>query len=304
MISLRQSVAWRINIAHRAGLRASHFTFNPVAGLLPKKSVSAVLCGRNDNYTPDFKERLATCLDWAFARGLAEAVWVEWNPPAEQPLLAIELTRKYPSLRAFVVSERIHREVCANPAFKLMEYHAKNVGIRRATTEWVCGTNADIIWGADVFPWFSLLRSGVVYQTQRVDFRWSGEPVKPGLLRERIRHLNYYRDDYVPLDGAGDFTLAERSLWFRVGGYDEVMRKQKKHCDSRGVYQFLAHGATVARIGRTYHMDHPNSSGYGSFAKDGVEIDRQAGVPYRNLDNWGLADVRETPLQDRVWLLE
>ena len=304
MITFRQSILWRINIARLAALRAAHAGFNPVAALLPKQGVSAVLCGRNDNYTPDFKERLETCLDWAFARGLAEAVWVEWNPPAQQSLLATELTRKYPRLRAYVVPERIHREACGNPAFKLMEYHAKNVGIRRVSTEWICGTNSDIIWGADVFPWFSLLRSGVVYQTRRIDFQWKGEPVTPALLRDPARRLKFYRDDYVPLDGAGDFILAERSRWFRVRGYDESMRKQKLHCDSRGVYQFLASGAKVARIGTTFHMDHSNSSQRGVFAKDGVDLSPQEGIPYQNPDSWGFAEARETLLQERVWVLE
>ena len=304
MITLRQSIMWRVNIARRVLLRGTHAVGNPLAGILPKKQVAAVLCGRNDNYTADFKERLETCLEWAFANGLAEAVWVEWNPPPENPYLALELTRRFPRLKAYVVSPRIHAEVCQNPAFKLMEYHAKNVGIRRASAEWVCGTNSDIIWGDDVFPWFSLLRSGVVYQTQRVDFRWQGEAVTPALLREPARRLRFYADHYVPLDGAGDFTLAERAFWNKVRGYDEALRKQKKHCDSRGVYQFLAHGAKVVRIGRTYHMDHSNSSERGSFAKDGVAFEADAGVPYRNADNWGLAEAREKPIQDRVWRLE
>lgn len=304
MISLRQSILWRVNIARRYAHRTAHVVLNPVAGLLPPKTVAAVLCGRNDNYTPDFKDRLCTCLDWAFANGLSEAVWVEWNPPTGALLFAEMLTRQFPKLRAYVVPKHLHDAICENPAFGLMEYHAKNVGIRRAKTDWICCTNADIIWGIDVFPWFSLLRQNTVYQTQRVDFRWTGERVTAGLLRDKARCLKFHHDDYVPLDGPGDFTLAERSLWFHIKGYDESLRKHKKHCDDRGVYQFLAHGASVARIGRTFHMDHPNSASYGTFAKDGIEFPRQQGIPYRNPENWGLADASEVEIAERVWKLE
>jgi len=82
------------------------------------------------------------------------------------------------------------------------------------------------------------------------------------------------------------------------------MRKQKRHCDSRGVYQLLASGARVVRIGTTFHMDHSNSSERGVFAKDGTDLSPQQGIPYQNPEDWGLADARETLLQERVWMLE
>ena len=304
MISLRQSVIWRINIARRASLRAAHVVLNPVAGLLPKKGMSAVLCGRNDNYTRDFKERIDTCLDWAFANGLAEAIWVEWNPPEGVPLFAEHLTKRFPQLRAYVVPKRFHDEISENPAFGLMEYHAKNVGIRRASTDWICCTNADIIWGPDVFPWFSLLRKNVVYQTQRVDFRWTGEPITTSLVRDQSRILKRYRTDYIPIEGPGDFTLAHRAHWFRATGYDESLRKQKGMCDNRGIHQLLAMGGKLVRVGTIFHMDHSNSSVHGVTPKDGIPFDAERGVPYKNADAWGLADAREKLLQDRVWMLE
>jgi hypothetical protein len=304
VISLRQSITWRLNIARQASLRAAHVGLNPLAGLLPKRGVSAVLCGRNDNYTPDFKERIDACLDWAFANGLTEAIWVEWNPPEGVPLFAEHLTTRFPRLRAYVVPKQFHEEICENPAFGLMEYHAKNVGIRRANTDWICCTNSDIIWGPDVFPWFSLLRKNVVYQTQRVDFRWAGEAVTPTLLEDQSRLLKRYRTDYIPIEGPGDFTLAHRTHWFRATGYDEALRKQKRWCDDRGIHQLLAVGGKLVRIGTIFHMDHANSCHHGAKPQHGVEFNPEAGVPYRNADNWGLANARETLIQDRVWMLE
>jgi len=304
MISLRQSIAWRVHIARRTGLRAAHAGINPLAGLLPKKGVSAVLCGRNDNYTPDFKERIDTCLSWAFANGLAEAVWVEWNPPVGAPLFAEQLTARFPRLRSYVVPMRFHEEICENPAFGLMEYHAKNVGIRRASTDWVCCTNADIIWGPDVFHWFSLLRKNVVYQAQRVDFRWTGEAVTIHLLKDPSRHLKRYRTDYIPIEGPGDFTLAHRTHWLMATGYDEALRKQKRWCDDRGIHQLLAVGGKLARIGTVFHMDHSNSTAHGATAKDGITFEAEEGVPYQNPEDWGLARAREKQIGDRIWLLE
>ena len=304
MISLKQSVMWRVNIARRAALRAAHVGLNPLAGLLPKQGVSAVLCGRNDNYTPDFKERIDTCLDWAFANGLAEVIWVEWNPPEGVPLFAEDLTRRFPRLKAYVVSKRFHQEINENPAFGLMEYHAKNVGIRRASTDWICCTNADIIWGPDVFPWFSMLRKNVVYQTQRVDFRWSGEPVTPALLSEGGRQLKRYRTDYIPIEGPGDFTLAHRMHWFKATGYDEALRKQKRWCDDRGIHQLLAVGGRLARVGTIYHMDHANSSHHSTGAHHGIEFNPEAGLPYRNGADWGLAGASQRSIGERIWMLE
>lgn len=295
---------FRVNAARRWSQWASHRAFNPAAGLMPKRAVSAVLCGRNDNYTPDFKERIDTCLDWAFGNGLAEVIWVEWNPPEGAPLLAEDLTRRFPRLRAYVVPKRFHDDISENPAFGLMEYHAKNVGIRRASTDWICCTNADIIWGPDVFPWFSLLRKNVVYQTQRVDFRWTGETVTVPLLEDRSRHLKHYRTDYIPIEGPGDFTLAHRDHWFRATGYDESLRNHRRWCDDRGIHQLLAVGGRLGRIGTTYHMDHANSSNHSVSPHHGIEFNPEAGLPYRNQPDWGVGKAGSRAIGERIWMLE
>jgi hypothetical protein len=304
MISLRRSIAWRLTIYNRLWRRLFHLGAAPLAALFPKQSVTAVLCGRNDGYTPDFLNRVRTCLAWAFRHGLTGAVWVEWNPPVGVPLLARELTRCFPRLRAYEVPGSVHEQACQNPAFGLMEYHAKNVGIRKARTDWVCCTNADIIWGPDTFPWFSALRRGKVYQTRRIDFDWTGENISTRLLVQRQRYRRVYRDDCVPLDGAGDFTLATAEMWHQAQGYDESLRSHRFNCDSRGVLQLIAHGAELVRIGTVFHMDHGNSSANGWRPTNGQRFDYRAGLPYKNNDDWGLAAAREVEIGDRIWRLE
>jgi hypothetical protein len=43
----------------------------------------------------------------------------------------------------------VHQRICQNPNVNLLEYHAKNVGIRRAQSPWIISTNADAAIGLD-----------------------------------------------------------------------------------------------------------------------------------------------------------
>src|SRR5581483_3498466 len=79
-----------------------------------------------------------------------EVVFVEWNPPPDRELLSIELARKFDCLRAYVVAPEIHESICRNVHVPLLEYHAKNVGIRRALSPWIMATNADAAVGFDI----------------------------------------------------------------------------------------------------------------------------------------------------------
>lgn len=89
----------------------SHLRTN---GHRQRPSVTAVVAGRNDDYMPDFAERLAATIDWNSRYLAQETIFVEWNPPADRELLSPRLVQRFPGLRGFVVSREIHQELCEN----------------------------------------------------------------------------------------------------------------------------------------------------------------------------------------------
>jgi hypothetical protein len=285
--------AWR-GVTHYSRLRGHSLDGRP--------RVAAVLVGRNDDYMPDFRERLVACLEWNTRYLVSEVVFVEWNPPADRDLLAHHLTERFPSLRAYVVPAATHDRICQNPAVKLLEYHAKNVGIRRAQAPFIFVTNADAAVGLDSVSHLqsSEIPPDVVWTAERIDIPWKES------AQDRIRlvdSLRYRR--VIPYDpyGTGEFALASRDRWHRARGYDEKMVRHRIGCDVRGVAQMVAQGATIARAGTVLHLTHPTSCTERIMPHHG-EYATKEGLPYRNPDDWGLGDATEVPLGPRVWRIE
>lgn len=263
--------------------------------------IAAVTVGRNDDYMSDFRERLLATIEWNVRYLVSEVVFVEWNPPADRELLSPELTRRFECLRAYVVPPEIHEQICKNPNLKLLEYHAKNVGIRRAQSPWIISTNADAAVGLDSVN--TLLNCdldpNVLWTAARCDIPWREDQQKEigfwGSLR--YRRLN----PYVPL-GTGEFCLASRELWHRARAFDEELVRHRIGCDIRGTAQMLAHDATVRRVGTVLHLTHPTSCTENIQPHHGEEATPD-GVPYQNSDDWGLGNCREVELAERVWEL-
>ena len=262
---------------------------------------TAVTVGRNDDYMADFRERLIATISWNTKYLVDEFIFIEWNPPADRELLSLELANKFPCLRAYVVPPEIHQRVCENRNLNLLEYHAKNVGIRRAQSPWIISTNADAAVGLDSVNMLlnSELDENVLWTADRCDIPWrESQQTDIGFLGSlRYRRLN----PYVPL-GTGEFCLASRTLWHRARGFDEQMVKHRYGCDIRGTAQMVALGGSIRRVGTVLHLTHPTSCTEGIQPHHG-ETATPDGVPYHNPDDWGLGNASEVKIAERVWQL-
>lgn len=267
-----------------------------------RPAVAAVVVGRNDDYMSDFAARLYATLEWNIRYLVDEVVFVEWNPPGDRELLSYDLTRRFKGLRAFVVPAATHQRICENENIKLLEYHAKNVGIRRAQSPWIMSTNADAAVGLDAVN--TLLGSSpdpeVVWTAERFDIPWREDrQTRIGLLDSmRYRRLIPYQ-----ALGTGEFCLAAKKLWHQVRGFDERMLKHRIGCDRRGTAQMRAHGGKIKRVGTVLHLTHPTSCTESVQPHHG-ELATIEGVPYQNGSDWGLGNRREIQLDERVWQIE
>lgn len=266
-----------------------------------RPSITAVMVGRNDDYMADFRERLYATIDWSTRYLIDRVIFVEWNPPADRELLAYGLTEKFKMLRAYVVPPKIHQTINRNPNLQLLEYHAKNVGIRRAETPWVLATNADAAPSMSLINKIldTRLEPNVVWTAERIDIKWDENRQREISLMGSLRYHRFI--PYEPM-GTGEFALAARDLWHRARGYDESLVKHKIGCDIRGIAQILAHGGQIKKAGTVLHLQHPTSCVEGVRAFHG-EMATVEGVPYQNDEGWGLGNAREVPLADRVWQL-
>jgi hypothetical protein len=267
-----------------------------------RPQVAAVVVGRNDDYMSDFRERLYATIEWNIRYLVGEVVFVEWNPPADRELLGLGLTERFRCLRVYVVPPETHLRICENQNIKLLEYHAKNVGIRRANSPFIMVTNADAAVGLDTVNTLmsASLDPKVAWTAERVDISWrEDQQDEIGLLGS----LSYRR--VIPYNhlGTGEFCLAAKELWHEIRGYDELMVKHRIGCDVRGTAQMLAHGATIKKTGTVLHLAHPTSCTENIQPHHG-EMAIVEGVPYHNGGEWGLGNCREVQLAERVWRLE
>ena len=201
-----------------------------------------------------------------------------------------------------MVPAEIHQRICENENIKLLEYHAKNVGIRRAQSPWIMSTNADAAVGLDTVNTLlgGNLDPEVIWTAERFDIPWrEDQQRKIGLLDSlRFRRL-------IPYEalGTGEFCLAAKELWHRVRGFDEQMLRHRIGCDRRGTAQMRAHGAKIKRVGTVLHLTHPTSCTESVQPHHG-ELATIEGVPYENDSDWGLGDRSEIQLDERVWRIE
>ena len=142
--------------------------------------ISIVATTRNDNHGGDLLRRTSAFINSIYYQAQkhqlpVELILVEWNPPAEKPLLH-EVLPVPPvgcpvTLRFIVVPSDIHRQYKTAAAIPLYQMIAKNVGIRRAKGEFILCTNIDILFTDELFIAFSKkqLQKEHFYRANRCD---------------------------------------------------------------------------------------------------------------------------------------
>ena len=104
-----------------------------------------------------------------------ELIIVEWNPPADEPLLKDVLTQPAldvpVTLRIIMVPSELHNTYRFASSMALYQMIAKNVGLRRAKGEFVLCTNIDILFSDQCFDVFAQqnLEKGKFYRSNRCD---------------------------------------------------------------------------------------------------------------------------------------
>jgi hypothetical protein len=238
-----------------------------------KPYVSVVIVGRNDDYGQDFLTRIN-----AFVRSLDhqvrahanlwELVVVEWNPEPGRPGLAeVIQSTQHLSVRVITVPPDLHGTV--GGASPVLEFHAKNVGIRRARGEFVLVTNPDILFSQGLIDEIAQrkLRVDTVYRTDRYDFVTDGiadvaaedlmdfalantfvmhgmsdaasvsMPIEPGQRTWDDLSVSVSEPGVWHTNGCGDFMLAAREAFYTVRGLYETV-EHRWHIDSISLFRF------------------------------------------------------------------
>ena len=268
--------------------------------MVPK--FSFIVTGRNDSYDGNFNERLSIAL----RRNIksfpeAEFIFVEWNPYLDHPLVCTKLKNLFGDrIKYYVVHPKYHKYYCNIDGF--LEYPPKNVGVRRATGEYLCCTNSDIIFCPDLVNTLKTkkLDPAILYRATRIDISPEYLHVAFPLPKE-----HKLEENYGPTNAAGDFLLMHRDLWFETTAYCEEYPWQRLHKDAQIVYLLDRRGHRIENIGSMTHWRHPSSWSNGKCrAKVGdVNWNFQECGYKKNKSTWGLTFAEEVNEDGIIWLV-
>jgi hypothetical protein len=278
------------------------------------KTIEAIILGRNDDYEPGWADRLQAVLAYNRERLAGtqfeyRAVFVEWNPPPDRPLLAPELVARFPFVRGIVVEAAVHKSLSRARQPMMMNFPV-NAAIRTSSADFLVITGGDILLGEKLCRRLTDgIRPGCLYRAERVniepdlDFAHLTPRTVEDLAKvvsiDTCREPPYDKPPYT--NASGDFIMMDRTALAGLRGMDESINFARLHLDSRMTTNALLAGLDCELLGRIFHISHMRSfSRMWSTYSDHQYI-WDSGLPYLNGENWGLADRRWRCLADWLW---
>jgi hypothetical protein len=271
---------------------------------------SMVVVGRNDNYGGDFSDRLKATIDWNYNHVPGcELIYIEWNRIDDRPSDTEWISKRYPNSKCFIVPTSIHQLYSTNPKIPMMEYFAKNMGIREASNDWVFLINADVFLGANTISRLNKLNRSKVYGTHYVNIKWENDPISKKYFDDSKYELSRFSTNNTLDSVVGNFILTHKDNWMKATGYDERKTDVRDGVDFNGLMQLLHLGLETMVLGDHYHLDHQESRIYGYNDTHGDASERMklldlSNIPYKNNENWGLRNYSKKLIAERVWELQ
>lgn len=247
-------------------------------------NLSIIIVGRNDNHRGNFNSNLQQWI-WNTHTLLpnAEIILVDWNQLSnEKPLAKAVSWPNNIDAKVIIVPAQVHNSIINPLGVPLLEYWAKNVGIRRASGRFILSTNTDTLLSDYLAEEISQdLDNDTWWRANRIDvepdiptdmrlpwpefhqltingqwgsYKYNSFDIKgytTAALR-RVRRHWIYRCWKVPHEnGAGDFLLAPKLIWELVGGWPQL--DIQTHSDAIMTCQM--HKVTPGKIflGPLYH---------------------------------------------------
>ena len=280
--------------------------------------ISAIIISRNDNYGGHLAERAIYAINSAIAT-YDEVFYIDWNSETHSLLYDIKNDLQLNgNLKHIVITPEIASILTNNDpqAQKCCEVLARNIGIRRATGDYIVSTNIDIIHPKreDIETIIKNSDDNTFITLSRREMTWDiikefhGGELKYSewdKLRDHIYINSEERkdeektmagDDYSIINCCGDFQLASKHVWNTVKGFEEKMI-YACYPDTNVQKKAVLNGFGLEAVFTIplYHMSHAGMENDGSSPSKQKYNDPWEWVEFfeesQNTDDWGLKDV-------------
>ena len=282
--------------------------------------ISAVIISRNDNYGGHLNERAIYAINSAI-NTYDEVFYIDWNSETHSLLYDIKDNLQLKgNLKHIVITPEVASILTNNDpqAQKCCEVLARNIGIRRATGDYIVSTNIDIIHPKreDIENIINSSNNNTMYTLSRREVTWDIiKEFHGGKMNfnewDKLRDYIYINseerivkektstsDDYSIINCCGDFQLAPKHIWNDIKGFEEDLI-YPLYADTNVQKKSVKHGFNLKAIFNPpmFHINHGSKGwGGGGFAEG---INKKANDIHRaitfqeqteNFPNWGFAD--------------
>lgn len=267
-------------------------------------SVSIVVTSRNDGYGGNLELRASHALN-TMIKNYDEVIYVDWNSPNDDSLINhLSLNGKGNLRHIQIKKEDVER---INPVLvdlPIVEVLGRNIGIKRAKSDWIVSSNIDIMpdkldtsnLQEDTF--YAVSRKNVpVSFFQSVEKDFFSYCVKNSTKFESAPRItdSYWAGRYDPWSltvCCGDFQVAHRNLWEKMRGFEESLI-YRDCADSNIMKKGVIYGQGSSLIDmNVFHLDHDGHSMNvgGKTLKNEWEPSVANFEETTNKENWGLFD--------------
>ena len=283
--------------------------------------ISAVIISRNDNYGGHLNERAIYAINSAI-NTYDEVFYIDWNSETHSLLYDIKDNLQLKgNLKHIVITPEIASILTNNDpqAQKCCEVLARNIGIRRATGDYIVSTNIDIIHPKreDIESIINDSDNNTMITLSRREVTWDIiKEFHGGEMKfnewDKLRDYIYINseeriveektstsDDYSIINCCGDFQLAPKHIWNDIKGFEEDLI-YPLYADTNVQKKSVKHGFNLKAIFNPpmFHINHGSKGwGGGAFAEG---INKTANDIHRaitfqeqteNSLNWGFSDI-------------
>jgi len=265
--------------------------------------ISVVLTSRNDNYGDSLKHRAFLSLQ-NFITRYDEVVYVDWNSEGESLLEGLKRLLSFRgNLKHIIVSSTDISQIIPSLSVPFTDVLGRNIGIRRASHDFMLSSNIDIIAG---YP-SCVLKNGVVYTAARRNvpqevYAGSQDPVAMGdaLMTDYMSIPT--APDSVDIGGnaiwdpgdnfslvvcGGDYQVAHKDVWHRIRGFEESMI-YRGYADSNLMRKGQIYFHNEKIYVPIFHLNHTSNS----MAVHQMNSQQEYGHLFqgtRNSDTWGFS---------------
>lgn len=272
--------------------------------------ITAVITSRNDNYGENLVERATLCLN-SMRAWFNEVIYVDWNSPTRSLLEEIkgDLNPNGCPLKHIVVTKEQAAQLLPDPkAQNCCEVLGRNIGIRRASNDWIVSTNIDIIptpllftedvpAGIEKNTFYTVARYNLTEEVwkQLLSIKTDVAQITERLYQHRHQFLQMVdaTDGVSQVVCCGDFQIAHRSIWEKIRGFEESM-VYRAFADTNVMLKARVAGFNLAKLGYTcYHCNHYNADYYKQHEVKPLNDKRyitEWGIT-KNNDTWGFSNV-------------